>query len=106
MSEQLLIDLTQPKYNGPEYNPQQDQVRLSGQTKRIFNCMKDGVWRTYTEIQNITRDPVTSIASQLRHLRKTQFGKHQVLRRHRGDRKAGLYEYKLIVNPQIKINFK
>lgn len=84
-------------FNGPAYVPEIDDARLTGQIKRIFDCMADGKWRTLAEIQMITGDPQASISAQLRHLRKLRFGKHEVNRRARGDRSYGLFEYQLVV---------
>ena len=85
-------------FNGPYYEPKYDQKRLTGQILRVFNCMKDGQWRTLDEIHSETNDPHASISAQLRHLRKYRFGEHTILLRSRGDRLNGLFEYKLIVN--------
>lgn len=75
-----------------------DAERLTGQIKRIFDLMKDGEFRTLGDIERITRDPQASISAQLRHLRKPRFGGHGLEKRHRGEPKNGLYEYRLIVN--------
>jgi hypothetical protein len=82
-------------FNGPEYVPDRDHKRLSGQIKRVFDVMKDARWRTFDQIAGETGDPAPSISAQLRHLRKTRFGSHTVERRHMG---SGLYEYRLLVN--------
>jgi hypothetical protein len=94
------LDVPGPRFDGPAYEAKHDQVRLSGQLARIYNCMRDGEWRTLGEIQAATRDPQASISAQLRHLRKPRFGAHQVDRRTRGDRAAGLYEYRLVVSSE------
>lgn len=83
-------------FNGPEYDPTQDQRRLTGQILRVWHCMRDGQWRTLGEISAITFDPQASISAQLRHLRKERFGAHVVERRVRGDRARGLFEYRLL----------
>ena len=33
-------------FNGPEYDPAHDLVRLTGQIKRVYDLMQDGTWRT------------------------------------------------------------
>jgi len=83
-------------YNGPEYKPKFDYLRLAGQTKRVFDLMRDGKFRTLEEIAELTGDPQSSVSAQLRHLRKAKFGSHTVNRRSRGDRGHGLFEYQLI----------
>lgn len=87
-----------PHFDGPDYSPALDQKRLTGQILRIYNLMKDGVFRTLPEIKASTGDPEASISAQLRHLRKFKFGGHQVNKRRRGEPKNGLFEYQLIVN--------
>jgi hypothetical protein len=84
-----------PHYNGPEYIPSRDHARLSDQTARVFDLMKDGRWRTLAQIAEATGDPEPSISAQLRHLRKERFGGHTVDRNHIG---GGLYQYRLLVN--------
>ena len=90
-------------FDGPAYEPEHDQVRLTGQCLRVFNCMRDGRWRTLSEIEAITGDPQASISAQLRHLRKDRFGGHEVERQRRGDQSAGLHEYRLLVNPDQEV---
>ena len=85
-------------FNGPEYNPNIDQGRLSKQYSRIFSIMADGEWRTYREIAALSGDPENSISAQLRHMRKPRFGSHTIERRSRDGREKGLYEYRLTVN--------
>ena len=90
------------RFNGPDYVPELDDVRLTGQVLRIFGLMKDGKWRTLSEIEEITKDPQASISAQLRHLRKERFGSHTIeKRRVEGKEKSGLFEYRLLVNPLV-----
>lgn len=86
------------RFNGPAYDHERDSPRLTGQVMRIFGLMKDGEWRTLSEIESATGDPPASISAQLRHLRKKRFGSHTVEKRHRGEPANGLYEYRVIVN--------
>ncbi len=85
-----------PHFNGPEYVPVFDLARLTGQIERVYNLMKDGVWRTLDEIAQSTGDPHASVSAQLRHLRKERFGGFLVDRVPRGDRTHGLFEYRLV----------
>lgn len=98
MNDQLSIDFNTARFNGSDYVPELDNKRLTGQILRIFDCMKDGQWRTLEEINLATGDPQASISAQLRHLRKERFGSHTINKRPRGDRSNGLFEYQLIVN--------
>ena len=34
------------RFDGTDYVPSLDDVRLTGQTQRVFNLMTDGRWRT------------------------------------------------------------
>lgn len=86
-----------PNFQGADYVPEKDKVRLTGQIHRVFDCMKDGRWRTFYEIEAITKDPQASISAQLRNLRKDRFGRHTVNKR-RTTKNGGTYEYQLIVN--------
>ena len=79
-----------PHFNGPEYVPERDWSRLTGQMIRVRSLMLDGQWRTLAAISEATGDPPASVSAQLRHLRKARFGSHIVDRRHLGN---GLYEY-------------
>ena len=94
--------MTEIRFNGSDYVPEYDNIRLTGQLKRVYNAMRDGKWRTLSEIEKLTGDPQASISAQLRHLRKPRFGNHQVNKRLRGDRKNGLFEYQLILNTTVK----
>ncbi len=93
--------MLQERFNGPSYNAAMDKTRLTLQLGRIYKCMIDGRWRTLEEISRITGDGESSISAQLRHLRKPKFGSHQVLKQPRGDRKHGLYEYR-VLSPEIQ----
>jgi hypothetical protein len=83
------------KFNGPVYDAAHDHARLTGQLKRVYDCMADQAWRTLDEIHKVTGDPAASISAQLRHLRKARFGGFVVDKRPRGDRDRGLWEYRL-----------
>lgn len=83
-------------FDGPEYEPEHDRVRLTGQALRVRDAMKDGGWRTVEEISALTGDPEPSVSAQLRHLRKERFGSHVVNIRYRGARANALYEYQVL----------
>ncbi len=87
-----------PKYAGPDYDPQLDQKRLTGQINDIFELMKDQRWRTLREIEDLTNHPAASISAQLRHLRKPEFGSHEVNKQRReGLEQNGVWEYQLLI---------
>ena len=87
--------MAEPHFNGPDYVPDLDHARLTGQIKRIFTFMANGSWRTLSEIAQATDSPEASVSAQLRHLRKERFGGHTIIKRRRGEAKRGLFEYKL-----------
>lgn len=80
------------RFDGDDYVPERDDVRLSGQIERVFSVMRDRKWRTLQEIARATGDPESSVSAQLRHLRKPRFGAYTVEREHRG---SGLYAYRV-----------
>ena len=61
-------------FNGSDYVPERDDVRLGPQLARVYSVMKDGLPRTLRQIANATGDPEASISAQLRHLKKERFG--------------------------------
>lgn len=93
---QACIDFDAPppkdRFNGSDYLPERDDIRLRGQQLRIWELMRDKNWRTLRDIAAATGDPEASISAQLRHLRKERFGSHTIERRHLG---AGLFEYRM-----------
>jgi hypothetical protein len=89
--------LKNPVFDGADYIPEFDNKRLTGQIKTIYFLMIDGSWRTLRDIESLTGYGQASISAQLRNLRKDRFGNHEILKRYKGDRKLGLFEYKLII---------
>jgi hypothetical protein len=82
------------QFDGNTYDKERDHDRLQGQSKRIFDLMKDGVWRTLRMIAEQTGDPESSVSARLRDLRKTRFGGHTVLR---ATLTAGVFKYRVIL---------
>lgn len=101
---QMKLNFKTVSFPGETYDPKYDKKRLTGQQLRVFECMKDGEWRTYKQIQDWILDhynkydPEVSISTRLRHFRLFKFGEHEVLLRPKGSRYKGFNEYKLIVN--------
>ena len=92
MNTMTLTFLEPIRFNGSDYIPERDDVRLTGQLLRVFDAMQDGKPRTLRMIADETGDPEASISAQLRHLRKPRFGGHTVDKEYLGD---GLYQYRL-----------
>lgn len=87
--------MTDTRFNGSDYIPARDDVRLTGQLLRIWSVVCDQQWRSLEEISNRTGDPAASVSAQLRHLRKPRFGAHTVEKSYLGN---GLYKYRVIPN--------
>jgi hypothetical protein len=80
------------RFDGDDYLPKRDDVRLTGQLLRVWNAVCDQKWYSLKEIAEKTGDPEASISAQLRHLRKPRFGAHLVERLHIT---RGFYKYRL-----------
>ncbi len=89
----------EPDFDGATFDVELDKLRLGSQLRRVFECLKDGTWRTLDEIGAQTGDPPASVSARVRDLRKPKFGGFVVQRRRRGDPTAGLWEYHLAVDP-------
>ena len=87
-------------FGGYGVQTQEDVIRLTKQMLRIWDTMKDGTWRTLSEIETLTGDPQASISADLRSFRKEKFGAHTVLREHVS---GGLWKYKLVPNNEAVI---
>ncbi len=103
MDDQGDLFLPRVHFDGRTYEPAEDFVRLTGQNLRVFLLMRDGQWRTLTEIEGVTDDPQASISARLRDLRKVKFGAHTMDARRRGG-KGGTWEYR--VTPRVKVMAK
>lgn len=88
--EQLDIESWRPK--GDTIVPQHDRARLQRQLGIVWNCMRDGGWRTLLEIAAITGEPEASCSARLRSLRN-DFG-FTVDRRRRHAAARGIFEYR------------
>lgn len=88
---------TRRRYDGSDYVPVRDDARLDRQYDRIYGLMRDGGWRTLSQIEVATGDPAASISAQLRHMRKPRFGGHVLNKRYLGE---GLFEYQLVLNTE------
>lgn len=83
------------RFNGSDYQPMRDDIRLTGQLLRVWTVMCDGAARTLASIATLTGDPEASVSAQLRHLRKDRFGAHLVEKEHLG---RGLFSYRVTPN--------
>ncbi|MEK9700304.1 MAG: hypothetical protein VW270_31270 [Candidatus Poseidoniales archaeon] len=85
-------------HKGIVYNPKYDYKRLKNQIERVWAVMVSHDWLTLSEIASKTGDPEASISARLRALRTEEYGSHIVMKRPRGERQRGLWEYKLVEN--------
>jgi len=99
--EQLDI-FANPVFYGDSYDPLFDKERLTGQIKKIYELMRDGKWRTLSEIEEAIHAPQASISAGLRLFRRREYGSHEVNRRARGDRSRGLFEYQVVLPKKEK----
>ena len=90
MTSQPLLD-----FDGDTYEPARDRVRLTGQSKRVFICMRNTGWWSLAQLSYHCMFPEASISARIRDFRKDKFGGHTVERRRTDN---GLFEYRLIVN--------
>jgi hypothetical protein len=91
--------MTTPPFDGETFDATHDGPRLSRQLDAVRDLMRDGVWRTLSEIvAAIGSASEAGASARLRDCRKREFGGHTVNRRRRGDPKTGLWEYQLILN--------
>lgn len=95
------------RFDGDTFDARLDGLRLTGQWRVVFLVMRDGVWRTLDEVQEVIAlgggeyYPLQSISARLRDFRKARFGRHTVERRRRGKPSAGLFEYRLTLRKRI-----
>jgi hypothetical protein len=74
----------EPEFDGETYDPGQDKPRMNRQLAKVYEAMKDGRWRTASEVAILTGAPAPSVQARLRDLRKARFGAYDVASRRRG----------------------
>jgi len=77
---------------GTTFDPARDAERLAGQHATVLGIMRDGVWRTLYQLEQLTGIPTQSISARLRDFRKRKFGAYTVERRRVSD---GTWEYRV-----------
>lgn len=96
-----------PRFPGPAYDQEFDEIRLTGLQWAVYDLMKDGIYRTHSEIKAIIgRGSENGISAMLRNLRHKSRGKHTVNKRRRGNPELGLYEYQLLTNLNSRVKLK
>ena len=87
-------------FDGDTYEPNIDRDRLLTQLGQVFCIMRDGKWRTLSQIRSQqetafgTGGSEASISARLRDYRKPKFGGHTVERQRKG---AAGFVYRLLV---------
>ena len=84
-----------PLFDGPNIT-NDDRARLGRQLDRVRDLMSDGHWRTLPTIAAAVGGSESGCSARVRDLRKQKCGGHRVERRRRGDRRRGLFEYRLV----------
>ena len=91
METQLELD-----FDGETFDSVLDTVRLSRQAQLVFDLMRDGRWRTLSEITSaIGSGSEAGVSARLRDFRKPKFGGFVVDRRRRGNQTKGVFEYRV-----------
>lgn len=85
-----------PLIDGSTYDAKFDADRLGDQSRRVWELMRDGNWRTLREISVAVCSPEASVSARLRDLRKPRWGGWVVERRRRGEAERGLFEYRVL----------
>lgn len=80
------------RFDGATYDHEVDGPRLNLQLQRVYDVMKDGKWRTLSEIGDVTGYPEASVSARIRDFRKSKWGGYRVERRRET---PGLWKYKL-----------
>ena len=88
------------RFDGSDYDHEEDHVRLTGQIGRIVSVMRDGGRRTLDEISKLAHAPAASVSAQLRHLRKERFGSHKVHKENLGN---GIWVYWIDFNGKVPV---
>ena len=86
--------LTDAYFDGKTYNPDKDCYRLTTQLGKTFDLMKDGRWRSLSQIARSVSGSEAGVSARLRDMRKDRFGAHTVERKRVKD---GLWLYRLEV---------
>jgi hypothetical protein len=90
-----------PDFDGHTYESEHDHERLASHLKTIRGLVSDGQWHTPDEITAATGYHQTAgITARIRDLRKPKFGGHTVECRRVGNPRNGVWEYRLILNPE------
>ena len=84
-------------FDGETFDLDRDGERLTGQLDRVRALMRDGRWRTLSEIAARVEGSEAGVSARLRDLRKPRFGSLTVEREYVSD---GVWRYRVLpANP-------
>ena len=82
-------------FHGATFVREYDQARLTKQQEQIVSLMKDGGFRTLSEIADRTGFGEASISAQLRHIDNNSQSGYSMTKQRRGAVTGGCWEYQL-----------
>ena len=80
-------------FDGATYDHLRDAARLNTQMGRVWDLMRDGEWRTLSQIAQAVSGSEAAVSARLRDLRKPRFGGCHV---HSEYVRRGLWRYRLL----------
>ena len=96
-------------FDGATYEPEHDEVRLSGALMAVYDVLQDGKWWTLDQIRESIRFhhgkvySEAGVSARLRDLRKAKFGGHTIEHRRIEPAVRGLWEYRLMQSDEEKV---
>lgn len=88
----MMAQQSEFRFLGSTFDERSDGKRLGKQLNAVKALMSDGYWRTLAEIESAVNAPQASVSARLRDCRRLGL---TVERRARGERKNGLFEYRV-----------
>jgi hypothetical protein len=82
-------------FDGATYSRALDGARLTSQLHHVKMLMRDGQWRTLSQIAAAVEGSNAALSARLRDLRKPKFGGYLVERQRI---EGGLYKYRLLLD--------
>lgn len=87
-----------PRFRGATYDATLDGQRLTSQLAAVIALMRDGQFRTLSQIKEaIGRGSEAGISARLREMRHPDAGGYVIERKRVGDLKSGLWAYRMVV---------
>ena len=80
-------------FDGETFDPSLDELRLLTQLERVYLLMRDGKWRTLSEIAGKVEGSEAGCSARLRDLRKSRWGSHTIESDRLG---GGTWKYRML----------